>query len=316
MERRAEQTVAWIHRLLGWSFAAVGLIFLVAPNGTVRFLNASGAVFGVFAPAPESDLRFWLSLGFAYMVLVTILAARIAAAPQARRDLMPILAAGKLASSLTCFWFFAFSAPAFLYFLNGVVDGSIALLVLGCYLWLGAVEQAARRTAVPEGPVAERLRLVTTSMIPEGGAFAAGAAQVRLDEAVWRYFGRLHPMGVAGLAAILSAIEYAPYVFGPRRRRFSRLSCSERAAHLHGWETSRCAWHRQVLNGIKLAMTMQFYSDPDVCAAIGYDSGHLRTKLLAGPNAACHRARLDAGATVSRQTGERQAGADATRPAE
>ncbi len=49
---------------------------------------------------------------------------------------------------------------------------------------------------------------------------------------------------------------------------------------------------RQLLNGIKLAIMLHFYDSPDVGAAIGYDGSYLRDKLLAGPNAAFHRARL------------------------
>jgi len=292
VQANAVKTVALIHRSLAWTFAVVGLIFLLAPNGTVRFINAAGAVFRVFPAAAESELRFWLSLGFGYMVLVTILAARIAADPRAQRPLMPILAAGKLASSCTCLLFFLFSRPTFLYLLNALVDGSIVLVVLGCYLWLGAVEEAAQRATLPTGRVAELLRLVTETMVPPGGAFAAGGQSLHLDEAVWRYFGQLHPLATVGLTVILYVVEWAPCVFGPRRRRFSRLTAAERELALSGWETAHWAPRRQLLNGLKLAVTLHAYDSPAVCAAIGYDGGYLRDKLLAGPNAEFHRARL------------------------
>jgi hypothetical protein len=281
-----------VHQLLSWTFAVVGLIFLLAPNGTVHFINATGAVFRVFPPAPESELRFWLSLGFGYMVLVTILAARIAADPRGQRPLMLILAAGKLASSCTCLLFFLFSKPTFLYLLNFLVDGSIVLIVLGCYLWLGAVEQAARRAALPTGRVAELLRLVTETMVPAGGAFEAGAQALHLGEAVWGYFAQLHPLGTVGLTVIVYVLELAPYVFGPRRRRLSRLSASDRELALAGWETSRLPLRRQLLKGLKLAITLHAYDSPAVCASIGCDGSYLRGKLLAGPNAEFHRARL------------------------
>jgi hypothetical protein len=37
---------------------------------------------------------------------------------------------------------------------------------------------------------------------------------------------------------------------------------------------------------------MHFYERPDAWQAIGYDESHLRERLLAGPNAAHHAARL------------------------
>lgn len=281
-----EQTVALIHRLLAMTFAVVGLLFVAAPNATVRAINALGSIFRVFPPAPESELRFWLSLGFAYMVLVTLLAWRIAGDPRGQRALMPLLAAGKFASSFTCLCFFLLQQATFLYLLNFLVDGSIVVLVLGCYLWLGMAEQTAQAAVLPAGRVAELLRLLLGTMVPDG------AAVPRLEQAVWRYFTRLHPLGGTALSAILYLLEFAPYLFGPRRRRFSALSAPEREAYLSGWETSRLALRRQLINGIKLAVMLHYYDSPAACAAIGYDGAYLRDKLLAGPNAEFHRARL------------------------
>ena len=188
--------------------------------------------------------------------------------------------------------FFLFDHPTFLYLLNFVVDGTIVVIVLGCYAWLAAVDDQAQGTSKPAGPVAEILSRLTETLVPEGGAIDDGTNTYQLDEAVWRYFHRLHPAGTMALRLILYGIEYGPYVFGPRRRRFSRLSPAERESYLHGWETSRIAARRQLLNGIKLAVTLHFYDSPQVCAAIGYDGAYLRKKLLDGPNAEHHSARL------------------------
>ena len=290
MWRNPQRTVALIHWLLGWTFAVVGLLFLLFPDGTVQTINAVGAILRVFPPAPASDLRFWLSLSFAYMVLVTVLAFRIAADPRSQRTLMPVLAAGKFASSITCLYFFAVHQAAFLYLLNFFVDGSIAAVVLGCFLWLAVADWSAE--AEPRGHVQHLLRLVTETMIPEGGAFAPGAASLQLDNTVWRYFAGMHRLGTLGLTAILYAIEFGPYIFGPRRRRFSQLGSTERETYLAGWETSKLALRRQLLHALKLVHVLHFYANPEAEAAVGCDGSYLRAKLLAGPNAAFHRARL------------------------
>src|SRR5947207_15935308 len=73
---------------LALAFAATGLLFFLFPDGPVRALNAAGSPLG-FPPAPPSALRFWLSLGLAYMVLVTLLAAQIARDPRGHAQLMP-----------------------------------------------------------------------------------------------------------------------------------------------------------------------------------------------------------------------------------
>ncbi len=292
MKLRPVETVAWIHRLLAWAFAVVGLLFLFAPERTVHFLNSVGEVFVVFPPAPEAGPRFWVSLSFAYMVVVTVLAARIASDPVSHRGLMPILAAGKAASSLTSLMFFAIDRPAFVYLLNFIVDGSITLLVLGCSAWLAAADLASRRNAGPEGRTAELLRILTEAMVPEGGPFSAGARSLNLGQAVWHYFAELHPYGTVALTAILRGIDLAPFLFGPRRTRFSALTPAEREIHLAGWESSRLAFRRQLWNALKLTVMLHFYDSPEICTAIGENGSYLHNKLVTGPNAEAHRARL------------------------
>src|SRR5881409_1927887 len=126
---------------LALAFAATGLLFFLFPDGTVRALNAAGSPLG-FPPAPPSALRFWLSLGLAYMVLVTLLAALIARDPRGRAHLMPLLAAGKATSSLTCAGYFVLSLPAFVYLANALVDGALALLALGAWVVVWATDEA------------------------------------------------------------------------------------------------------------------------------------------------------------------------------
>lgn len=292
MRRDPYRPVALIHRVLAYTFAAVGLIFLIAPNGTVGVINAAGAWFRVFPPAPQSDLRFWLSLAAAYMALVTALAWQIANDPRGRRALMPLLALGKSVSSLTCLLYFVFDRPTFLYFLNFLTDGSIAVTVLGCYAWLGILHGAAATAREPDARVAELLSLVTRTLVADGAGGESSRAPAHLEQTVWEYFRGLHPLGTTGLTVILYVLEFGPLLFGPRRRRFSRLTAPEREACLAAWESAGFAPRRQLLNGLKLAVMLHYYDLPDVAAAIGFDGGYVRDKLLAGPNAQFHRQRF------------------------
>jgi hypothetical protein len=269
---------------LAVAFAATGLLFFLFPDATIRTLNAAGGPFG-FPPAPASALRFWLSLGVAYMVLVTLLAATIARDPRGRAHLMPILAAGKATSSLACLGYFVGSSPAFVYLLNAIVDGSLALFTLAAWGVVRATDDlgSARDAAL--------LRAVLDALVPRGGAFPIGAADTDVDAALARYFASLHPLGPVGLRLLLLAIEYGAVLF-ERTRPFSRLDPAAREHALAAWERSRLGLRRQLLASVKLLALMHFYERPDVWAAIGYDDGHLRGKLLAGPNAVHHAARL------------------------
>ncbi|HLY37466.1 MAG TPA: hypothetical protein VKU61_05485 [Candidatus Binatia bacterium] len=273
-----------LFRSLAIAFAVTGLLFFLFPDGTIRFLDAVGRPLG-FAEAPVSALRFWLSLAVAYMVLVTLLAAEIARDPRGRAHLMPILAAGKATSSLTCLGYFVASSPTFVYLLNALVDGSLALIVLAAWAVVGLTDDAR---ATRDGAL---LRAVLDALVPRGGAFPTGAADTDVDAALARYFASLHPLGPAGLRALLLAIEYGAVVF-EHTRPFSRLDADGRERALAAWETSRLAPRRQLIASLKLIALMHFYERPDVWPAIGYDDGHLRQKLLAGPNAAHHAARL------------------------
>ncbi len=286
----SDRVISFIFRMLAWTFGVVGGLFLLFPDGTVRVINATGALFRLFPPAPESALRFWLSLGVSYMALVTILAAMIQKDPRRHRHLMPVLAAGKFCSSFTCLLFFVLSSPTFLYLLNFLVDGSITLLVLGCYAWIGLEDPSSQERFAERAALI--LDAVVDTLMPSGGAFAAGGAQTPLASDLWEYFRRLHGQGVAGLALLLQAIEYGPYVFGPKRTRFSRLSPDDRERYLAAFEGSRFAPRRQIIASLKLIAMLHFYDYPEVQDAVGYDGTYLRSKLLAGPNAAYHRARL------------------------
>src|SRR3989442_6122975 len=192
---------------LAAAFAATGLLFFCFPDATVATLNAAGRPFG-FPPAPASPLRFWLSLAVAYMMLVRLLAAAIARDPRGRADLMPILAAGKATSSLTCAGYFVASSPAFIYLANALVDGTLALTVLGAYglVWATAATGAARDRQL--------LQAVLEAARPRGGAFATGAADVGPDDALAPYFARLHPPRPAGPRGLLPGIGDGPGVFG------------------------------------------------------------------------------------------------------
>src|SRR5437016_5434036 len=215
---------------LAAAFAVTGLLFFRFPHATVGTLNAAGRPVG-FPPAPASALRFWLSLAVAYMMLVTLLAAAIARDPRGRADLMPILAAGKATSSLTCAGYFVASSPAFIYLANALVDGTLALVVLGAYgvVWATSGTGGARDRQL--------LQAVLEALVPRGGAFATGAADVALDDALVRYFARLHPLGPAGLRVLLRSLEYGTVVF-ERTRPFSRLALAARERALAAGEES------------------------------------------------------------------------------
>jgi hypothetical protein len=121
---KAERFVVLNLRLMAIGFAVTGFFFIAWPDGTLARLTEFGDNFGDFTPAPETDERLWLSLGFAYMVVITAIALIAQTDVVRHRPMLLALAAGKAASSITSFVFF-FEDDVFVYLLNGIVDGSL-----------------------------------------------------------------------------------------------------------------------------------------------------------------------------------------------
>ena len=142
----AERFVVWNLRLLAASFALVGLLFIVTPDGVLGTLDDLGDTFGDFSPAPETAEQLWLALGFAYMTVITGLCLVVQADVVRYRPLLLVLAAGKAASSLAALGFYLFDDDVFAYLLNFLVDGFLVGVALLLWSLAGRVQGAAAPT--------------------------------------------------------------------------------------------------------------------------------------------------------------------------
>lgn len=129
----AERFVVASLRLLALSFAVVGILFIAAPNGVLDTISDLGDSLGSFTRAPHGTEQLWLALGFAYMVVITAICLVVQADVVRYRPFLLVLAAGKTASSLAALGFYLFDRDVFIYLLNFLVDGFLALLAL--WLW-------------------------------------------------------------------------------------------------------------------------------------------------------------------------------------
>jgi hypothetical protein len=119
--------------LMAVVFGAVGLWFLLLPDGVVAFFDTLSPLVG-FQPAGQAA-GFYLVLAVAYMYLVTLLAGWMYVRPE--NDTLPLLLINaKAASAILSFGLFAVRQAALIYLANGVVDGLIAVGVLA--MWWGA----------------------------------------------------------------------------------------------------------------------------------------------------------------------------------
>jgi hypothetical protein len=130
---RAERFVVFNLRLLAVSFAVVGLLFIITPDGVLDVISDLGDEIGDFARAPETTEQLWLALGFAYMVVITGICLVVQLDVVRYRPLLLVLAAGKAASSLAALGFYLFDQDVFIYLLNFLVDGG--LVAVSLWLW-------------------------------------------------------------------------------------------------------------------------------------------------------------------------------------
>lgn len=137
----AERFVVFNLRLLALSFAVVGILFIAVPDGVLDVISDLGDEIGGFSRAPETEEKLWLALGFAYMVVITGICAVAQADVVRYRPLLLVLAVGKAASSLASLGFYLFDEDVFIYLLNFLVDGFLALAALWLWSLGGRVER-------------------------------------------------------------------------------------------------------------------------------------------------------------------------------
>ena len=141
----AERFVVLNLRLLGATFAVVGVLFIAAPDGVLSVLDDLGDAVGSFSPAPETAEQLWLALGFAYMTVIAGICFVVQSDVVRYRPLLLVLAAGKAASSLAALGFYLFDDDVFAYLLNFLVDGFLVGVAL--LLW-----SVAGRVGAPAAP--------------------------------------------------------------------------------------------------------------------------------------------------------------------
>jgi len=138
---RAEAFAVLSLRLLALSFAVVGILFIAVPSGVLDVISDVGEWFGNSTRAPHTQEDLWLALAFAYMVLITGICLVAQMDVVRYRPLLLVLAAGKTASSLGSLAFFLIDEHVFIYLLNFLVDGFLALLALWLWSLIGRVER-------------------------------------------------------------------------------------------------------------------------------------------------------------------------------
>ena len=266
----AERFVVFALRVLAVCFAVVGLLYLFVPTPTLDVITDVGEIVGFNTRAPHTQEFMWLSLGFAYMAVITGICLIAQADVVRYRPLILLLAAGKAASSLTSLSFFLIQDQVFAYLLGFLVDGSLILLALWLWALVGRIDRRpfdAGRGGRGLGRAERRtLGAICEAMAPGVDGAPAAERDVTVAEPVADFLASVPPAFLLQLRLGLRAFEWMPFP-----RRFSRLDQAGRERVLKRLEGSRLALKHDLLLMGKLFSTLGYAVAPQVEAKIGND---------------------------------------------
>ncbi len=267
----AERFVVLALRLLALAFAVVGILYVALPSASLDFMSNVGELFGNHTRAPHTQEYLWLSLGFAYMVVITGICLIAQADVVRYRPLLLLLAAGKAASSSTSLVFFLVQDHVFAYLLGALVDGSLILVALWLYVLAGRVDRPLESAGRAPGlGRAERraLSAICATMAPGIDGLPAAEREVDVSGPVAEFLRSVPPPMLRQLRLGLRAFEWLPFP-----RRFSRMDQAGRERFLERLASSRRSLKHDLLLMAKLFSTLGYAVTPEVQARVGYEIG-------------------------------------------
>ena len=114
------------------------------------------------------------------------------------------------------------------------------------------------------------LAAVADTVIPRGGAFALGAADVDLAARIDAFLAAQSAELAGGVRGALLLVEYAAPLLEGRLARFSQLGAEARA-DVFGALPRRFGLARRVYGGLRGLCLFAFYTLPESWPALGYD---------------------------------------------
>jgi hypothetical protein len=107
------------------------------------------------------------------------------------------------------------------------------------------------------------------AFFPPGGPIPLSGTDAGLVEYMDDYCKQL-PVGQGRLVRLLFVfLEHAPWLFGPRRQRFSSLSLDDRIAVLERMRTSPIYFRRIAFLSMRTMLSMGYLAHPEVARRIG-----------------------------------------------
>ncbi|HVY45725.1 MAG TPA: hypothetical protein VHB21_07590 [Minicystis sp.] len=109
---------------------------------------------------------------------------------------------------------------------------------------------------------------VADAMFPKGGPIPLSGTEAGLVGYMDAYVGRMPNPSRLLCRLLLRLLEHGPWLFGPRRTRFTRLSQRERLAALDDMRTSSIYFRRVAFLSMRTMLTMGYLANGDVARSM------------------------------------------------
>lgn len=108
------------------------------------------------------------------------------------------------------------------------------------------------------------------TLIPDGGAFEAGAGSVGLAGRMDAYLSTERPEVLSGFASALWLLNLGPLFVIGKPRRFTKLDLADRESYLEALPTS-FGLAREIYNALRRSFMFLFYNIDETWKPLGYD---------------------------------------------
>jgi hypothetical protein len=111
------------------------------------------------------------------------------------------------------------------------------------------------------------------ALFPAGGPIPLSGTEAGLVRYTDAYLRRMPRESRALVRLLWQFTEHGPWIFGPKRRRFTRLSPAERVVALDDMRTSRIYFRRIAFLSLRTMLTMGYLANGDVATRMGMACG-------------------------------------------
>jgi len=151
-----------------------------------------------------------------------------------------------------------------------VLVALVALVVRGVALGYPRARLSTRVLSAKEQAI---VSACADALFPPAGPIPVSGTEAGLVAYMEGYLDRAPRTARLLIRLLFRFVEHGPWIWGPRRVRFTRMSASERRASLEGMARSTIYFRRVAFVSLRMMFTMGYFAHGDVRRSIGIPDG-------------------------------------------